>query len=69
MKRRYWIGGVLLVMMLWGMMGCGRTEAPPAGQMVDGPGMINTDAPLMNVYGTTGQRSTDGGRQTLTRMC
>lgn len=30
MKRRYWIGGVLLVMMLWGMMGCGRAEAPPA---------------------------------------
>lgn len=42
MKRRYWIGGVLLVMMLWGMMGCGRTEAPPAGQMVDGPDMVYT---------------------------
>ena len=42
MKRRYWIGGVLLVMMLWGMMGCGRAEAPPAGQMVDGPGMMYT---------------------------
>lgn len=42
MKRRTWIGGVLLVMMLWGMMGCGRAEAPPAGQMVDGPGMMYT---------------------------
>lgn len=42
MKRRYWIGGVLLVMMLWGMMGCGRAEAPLAGQMVDGPGMMYT---------------------------
>lgn len=42
MKRRYWIGGVLLVMTLWGMMGCGWAEAPPAGQMVDGPGMMYT---------------------------
>lgn len=42
MKRRYWIGGVLLVMTLWGMMGCGRAKAPPAGQMVDGPGMMYT---------------------------
>lgn len=42
MKWRTWIGGVLLVMMLWGMMGCGRAEAPPAGQMVDGPGMMYT---------------------------
>ena len=42
MKRRYWIGGVLLVMALWGMVGCGRAEAPPTGQMVDGPGMMYT---------------------------
>ena len=42
MKRKHWIGGVLLVMALWGMTGCGKAEAPPAGQMVDGPGMMYT---------------------------
>ena len=42
MKRKYWIGGVLLVMALWGITGCGKAEAPPAGQMVDGPGMMYT---------------------------
>lgn len=31
MKRKYWIGGVLLVMALWGITGCGKAEAPPAG--------------------------------------
>ena len=42
MKRKYWIGDVLLVMALWGITGCGKAEAPPAGQMVDGPGMMYT---------------------------
>ena len=42
MKWKGWIGGVLLVMMLFGTLGCGRAEAPPAGQMVDGPGMMYT---------------------------
>ena len=42
MKRRFWIGGVLLVMALWGTAGCGRTEDPLIGQMVDGPGMMYT---------------------------
>lgn len=42
MKWMGWIGGVLLVMALWGMVGCSRAEAPPTGQMVDGPGMMYT---------------------------
>lgn len=42
MKRKHWIGGVLLVMALWGITGCGKAEAPPARQMVDGPGMMYT---------------------------
>lgn len=45
MKRKHWIGGVLLVMALWGITGCGKAEAPPAGQMVDGPGMMYTPRP------------------------
>lgn len=45
MKRKHWIGGVLLVMALWGITGCGKAEAPPAGQMVDGPGMMYTPPP------------------------
>ena len=53
MKRRYWIGGVLLVMALWGMVGCGRAKAPPSGQMVDGPGMMYTpedQSPFMGTW-------------------
>lgn len=42
MKRGLWIGGVLLVMVLWGTMGCGKTEEPESGHMVDGPGMMYT---------------------------
>ena len=53
MKRRYWIGGVLLVMALWGMVGCGRAKGPPSGQMVDGPGMMYTpedQSPFMGTW-------------------
>lgn len=42
MKRRLWIGGVLLVMVLWGTMGCGKAETPGSDRMVDGPGMMYT---------------------------
>ena len=40
MKRRYWIEGVLLVMMLSGMMDCGMTEAPPTSKMVNSKNII-----------------------------
>ena len=42
MKRRYWIGGVLLVMMLFGTTGCGKPDDRECGHMVDGPGMMYT---------------------------
>lgn len=42
MKRGLWIGGVLLVMVLWGTMGCGKAEKPESDRMVDGPGMMYT---------------------------
>ena len=42
MKRRYWIGGVLLVMMLLGILGCGKKRDPVIDDMVDGPGMMYT---------------------------
>lgn len=53
MRYRFWIGGVLLVMALWGMVGCGRAKAPPSGQMVDGPGMMYTpedQSPFMGTW-------------------
>lgn len=44
--RRFWIGGVLLGMMLFGMMGCGGPQPTPDGDppnhMLDGPGMMYT---------------------------
>ena len=42
MKWRTWIGGVLLVMMLLGMLGCGKKRDPVIDHMVDGPGMMYT---------------------------
>ena len=42
MKGRTWIGGVLLVMMLLGMLGCGKKRDPVIDHMVDGPGMMYT---------------------------
>lgn len=42
MKWRLWIGGVLLVVMLFGIPGCGEKREPAGGYMVDGPGMMNT---------------------------
>ena len=42
MKRRFWIGGVLLVMMLFGTLGCSKKRGPVTGGMVDGPDMMYT---------------------------
>lgn len=42
MRYRFWIGGVLLVMMLFGMAGCGKPDDREFGHMVDGPGMMYT---------------------------
>ena len=42
MKWKGWIGGVLLVMMLFGTLGCGKKRGPVTGGMVDGPGMRYT---------------------------
>lgn len=42
MKWKGWIGGVLLVMLLFGTLGCGKKRAPVTGGMVDGPGMMYT---------------------------
>lgn len=42
MKWKGWIGGVLLVMMLFGTLGCGKKRGPVTGGMVDGPGMMYT---------------------------
>ena len=42
MKWRAWIGGVLLVMMLLGILGCGKKRDPVIDDMVDGPGMMYT---------------------------
>ena len=45
-------GGVLLVMVLWGTMGCGKTEEPESGHMVDGPGMMYTPEDQTPFQGT-----------------
>ena len=42
MKWKGWIGGVLLVMMLFGTLGCGKKRGPVTSGMVDGPGMMYT---------------------------
>lgn len=50
MKRQFWTGGVLLIMILWGLTGCGGPKAPmpggdasePPDRMADGPGMVYT---------------------------
>lgn len=42
MKWKGWIGGMLLVMMLFGTLGCGKKRGPVTGGMVDGPGMMYT---------------------------
>ena len=36
MKWKGWIGGVLLVMMLFGTLGCGKRRGSVTGGMVDG---------------------------------
>ena len=40
MKWKGWIGGVLLVMMLFGTLGCGKRRGSVTGGMVDGPGIL-----------------------------
>lgn len=40
MKWRLWIGGVLLLAVLWGTMGCGETRGQGGDHMVDGPDMV-----------------------------
>ena len=42
MKWKGWIGGVLVVMMLFATLGCGIKRGPVTGGMVDGPGMMYT---------------------------
>ena len=42
MKWRLWIGGVLLLAVLWGTMGCGETREQGGDHMVDGPDMVYT---------------------------
>lgn len=42
MKRRFWIGGVLLLMIFTGMTGCGGPKEPPPEHMLDGPDMMYT---------------------------
>ena len=42
MRCRLLIGGVLLVMMLFGTIGCGKPDDRELGHMVDGPGMMYT---------------------------
>lgn len=51
-KWRLWIGGVLLVVMLFGIPGCGEKREPAGGHMVDGPGMMNTPADQSPFAGT-----------------
>ena len=43
-KWRLWIGGVLLVVMLFGIPGCGEKREPAGGHMLDGPDMAYTPA-------------------------
>lgn len=43
MKGRIWIGGALLVMMLLGILGCGKKRGPMMNDgMMDGPGSVYT---------------------------
>lgn len=43
MKGRIWIGGALLVMMLLGILGCGKKRDPMINDgMMDGPGSVYT---------------------------
>ena len=43
MKGRIWIGGALLVMMLLGILGCGKKRDPMISDgMMDGPGSVYT---------------------------
>ena len=42
MKRRFWIGGVLLLMIFTGMTGCGGPKEPLPEHMLDGPDMMYT---------------------------
>ena len=42
MKRRFWIGGVLLLMIFTGITGCGGPKEPPPEHMLDGPDMMYT---------------------------
>lgn len=42
MKWRLWIGGVLLLAVLWGTIGCGETREQGGDHMVDGPDMVYT---------------------------
>lgn len=42
MKWKGWIEGVLLVMMLFGTLGCSKKRGPVTGGMVDGPDMMYT---------------------------
>ena len=46
MKRRFWIGGVLLLMFFTGMTGCGGPKEPPPEHMLDGPDMMYTPASM-----------------------
>ena len=57
MKWRTWIGGVLLVMMLLGMLGCGKKRDPVIDHMVDGPGMMYTPEDQSPFTGTWQSRN------------
>ena len=52
MKWKGWIGGVLLVMMLFGTLGCVKKRGPVTGGMVDGPGMMYTPEDQTPFQGT-----------------
>ena len=52
MKWKGWIGGVLLVMMFFGTLGCGKKRGPVTGGMVDGPGMMYTPEDQTPFQGT-----------------
>ena len=51
-KWRLWIGGVLLVVMLFGIPGCGEKREPAGGHMLDGPDMAYTPADQSPFAGT-----------------
>lgn len=64
MKWKGWIGGVLLVMMLFGTLGCGKKRGPVTGGMVDGPGMMYTpedQSPLCGDVAKQGRYGRHGG--------